>query len=208
MNKSKVEFRPDTIYHVYAHGNGNENIFREDENYRFFLKRYSKYIEPIAKTYAFCLMPNHFHFMIAVRNEEDLGTYFNSKYLHLDPPSFGNFADLLSKQFKNLLISYAKAFNKKYTRKGKLFAENLKRKPVKNKTYYKKLITYIYQNPIHHGFVNDIAEWPYSSYHLVLSEKKTQLHRKDVLSWFNCKTDFIDYHNKVHEIDKKILAEA
>ncbi len=30
----------------------------------YFLNQWAKYIEPVAGTYAYCLLPNHFHFLI------------------------------------------------------------------------------------------------------------------------------------------------
>ena len=69
---------PDAYYHIYNRGNNREDIFVEDENYRFFLQRYLQYIEPIAYTYAYCLLPNHFNFLVRIRNvEEQIGTEMN-----------------------------------------------------------------------------------------------------------------------------------
>ena len=65
-------FLPDTVYHIYNHANGRDNLFAESENYRYFLELYGKHIGPIAETYAFCLMPNHFHFLLRTRGFEDL----------------------------------------------------------------------------------------------------------------------------------------
>ena len=48
MNNPREPFEPDTIYHVYNHGNGDDLIFREGDNYRFFLERFRVYITPIA----------------------------------------------------------------------------------------------------------------------------------------------------------------
>lgn len=46
-------------YHIYNHANGNKNLFLEEDNYIFFLNKYYKFIDPIADTFAYCLMPNH-----------------------------------------------------------------------------------------------------------------------------------------------------
>jgi REP element-mobilizing transposase RayT len=59
--------QPDTSYHIFNHANGFENVFREAENYRYFLEKYRLYISPIAETYAWCLMPNHFHLVVRIR---------------------------------------------------------------------------------------------------------------------------------------------
>ena len=63
---------PGTTYHIYNHANGRENLFREDDNYRFFLKQYRKYVNPVADTFAYNLLPNHFHFLLRIKEEEEL----------------------------------------------------------------------------------------------------------------------------------------
>ena len=84
MANHRVPFELDTIYHVYNHGNGEDLIFREVENYRFFLKRFKTYINPIAKIYAYCLMPNHFHFLLKIRSEAELCNHFEETYSDFD----------------------------------------------------------------------------------------------------------------------------
>ena len=64
------------MYHIYNHANGNDNLFRNEENYAYFLKRYAYFIHPIAKTYAYCLMPNHFHLLVKIRSEEGIAITF------------------------------------------------------------------------------------------------------------------------------------
>jgi len=55
-------------YHIYNRGNNRENIFLEERNYRYFLQLYLKYIEPIAWTFAYCLLRNHFHFLVRIKD--------------------------------------------------------------------------------------------------------------------------------------------
>jgi len=64
------------FYHIYNHANGSENIFREEENYRFFLQQYDKYLGGAVDTIAYCQMPNHFHFLVRVRNEGESSETF------------------------------------------------------------------------------------------------------------------------------------
>ncbi|MDZ7691716.1 MAG: hypothetical protein U5K69_11435 [Balneolaceae bacterium] len=201
MGNKRPPFEPGTVFHVYNHGNAEDNIFREAENYRYFLKRYAYYIPPVAKTYAFCLLPNHFHLMVQVRMKDELAAYFRSQ--GKDLPGFENLEGLVVKQFSNLFNSYTKAFNKKYDRKGRLFQKNLQRKSITNSTYYTRLITYIHQNPVHHRFVEKPEQWPYSSYLIILSRKKTQLEREQVLEWFGDKQAFLDIHGQMSEINEQ-----
>ncbi|MCF8219476.1 MAG: hypothetical protein K9I29_08595 [Bacteroidales bacterium] len=55
------------FYHIYNHGVGRRNLFCEDANYKYFLQLYDKYISPIADSYAWVLMKNHFHLLVRIR---------------------------------------------------------------------------------------------------------------------------------------------
>jgi len=68
---SKIPLEPDNFYHIYNHAVSKENIFRSEENFDFFLKKYHKYISPIADTFAYCLMPNHFHFAVKIKSADE-----------------------------------------------------------------------------------------------------------------------------------------
>src|SRR5690606_35074174 len=106
---------------IYNHANGRDNLFVEKDNYRFFLDKYQHYIHPIADTFCYCLMPNHFHFLLRIRNEDELVDYFN-KAPHLtglekpvrcgigDNNSSNSLNNIISKQFSNFFNSYTKAF--------------------------------------------------------------------------------------------------
>ncbi len=61
---------PSAVYHIYNHANGADLLFKEPENYHFFLRRWKKYILPVADTYAYCLMPNHFHALVRFKERE------------------------------------------------------------------------------------------------------------------------------------------
>ncbi|MDZ7658247.1 hypothetical protein [Fodinibius sp.] len=209
MGNNREPFEPNTVYHVYNHGNAEDNIFREDTNYGFFLKRYRKYIPPIADTYAYCLMPNHFHFMVRIKSEEALVTFVKEKYPNKDPQSNKNpqglrnpeglskkLSNLISHQFGTLFNSYTKSYNKFYDRRGSLFQNTFKRKSLTSNAYYIHLICYIHKNPIHHSFVDKIEDWPYSSYHSLLSKQPTKLKRKKALEWFGGRENFIQAHKR------------
>ena len=71
-------------YHIYNRGTNGESIFREERNYRHFLKLNSIHIRPVADTYAYCLLNNHFHFLIRVKSIDELEATAGSQ---LDPVS-------------------------------------------------------------------------------------------------------------------------
>ncbi len=66
------EFLPGHTYHAYNHAVSDQNIFNSDFDYTDFLMKYKKYISPYVDTYAYCLMPNHFHLLFKVKEYESL----------------------------------------------------------------------------------------------------------------------------------------
>ena len=59
------------VYHIYNRGNNPEEIFIQERNYRHFLQLYAQYVEPVADTYAYCLLRNHFHFLVRINDEDE-----------------------------------------------------------------------------------------------------------------------------------------
>ncbi len=66
------------FFHIYNRGNNAQTVFYLRKNYLFFLEKMKKYISPFASIVSWCLMPNHFHWLIFVRNEKiELGQKSN-----------------------------------------------------------------------------------------------------------------------------------
>jgi REP element-mobilizing transposase RayT len=160
--------QPGLYYHIYNRGNNRENLFREERNYRYFLGLYTRHIEPVADTFVFCLLKNHFHVLVRIKTAEQ------ERARILNP----------SGQFGNLFNAYAKAINKAYERTGSLFEHPFERIAVTSEQYLMRLVTYIHHNPQKHGLIADFRDWPYSSYKILCSTQPTRLRRDEVLSWF------------------------
>ncbi len=56
-------------YDIYNRGINSCNLFKETDNYEYFLSLYDKYISPVADTFAWVLIPNHFLFLIRVKED-------------------------------------------------------------------------------------------------------------------------------------------
>lgn len=65
-----MELIKDNIYHIYNQGNNHQKIFYNRDNYGFFLQKMNDYLLPYCDVLAWCLMPNHFHWMVYVRESE------------------------------------------------------------------------------------------------------------------------------------------
>jgi putative transposase len=195
------------FYHIYNRGVNRENIFLEQRNYLHFLKLYMKYIVPIAYTYAYCLLRNHFHFLLQIKTPEQIvqsdGNLTGLEDENLTGLKQSSIADLSglaakppSKIFSNFFNAYAKSINIGYGRTGSLFQRPFGRIEVDSEPYFIRLVTYIHHNPVKHGFVEDFHDWPYSSYKAIISTKPSHVERATVLNWFGGRDAFIDAHDQ------------
>jgi putative transposase len=179
---------PGCFYHVYNRGNNRENLFLEERNFLYFLQLYSHYIAPIAETFAYCLMPNHFHFLIRIRSLIDEGIMLWDKVSSISKPISP------SRCFSNLFNAYTKTINEGYDRTGSLFQKPFHRNLVDSDAYFTNLVFYIHFNPQKHGFVDDFREWRWSSYSAYCSNSVTCISRDIVLDWFGGIRQFQEFH--------------
>jgi putative transposase len=173
-------------YHIYNRGNTWEDIFFDERNYDYFLRLYAKHVVPVAHTYAYCLLRNHFHVLVRIKTWEEQAATLE--------PSEGSKAKKTSQQFGNLFNAYTKAMNKTYERTGSLFENPFGRVPVTSESHVAHLVTCIHQNPQKHGLVGDFRLWAHSSYLALVSQGPTHLERDEVLAWFQGLAAFEDAH--------------
>ena len=201
--------QPNTSYHIFNHANGFENVFREDENFRFFLEKYRVFITPVAETYAYCLLPNHFHLVIRIRKREEIEEFIrNKKCPSNNFSNLSNFGKVektisdeeierfLSKQFANLFSSYTQSFNKMYKRMGSLFIKNFRREPIMDKEYFINTIIYNHRNPIHHGFCTGFTDWGYTSFNEIIELKEETVEVEKIIKIFGSPDRFVELHEQ------------
>ena len=146
---------PDETFHIYNQGNNQETVFYEDGDYRAFLKLFRKFVYPHAKVLAWCLMPNHFHFLIHATKD-------SSKLKQIGNIEVGE----LSNGFRLLESQYAHYINNKHARSGSLFRQKTKAKPMSEGDIHYEFTAfhYIHQNPFIAGLAAKMEDWKYSSY--------------------------------------------
>jgi len=178
-------------YHVYNRGNNKETIFKESINYDYFLSLWSKYIDPIAETLCYNLLPNHFHFFIRLYTDEEIEARI-AKIQNPSPKQLKAFKRLLKKSeihFSDLFNAYAKAINKKYCRSGSLFQKKFRRKVIDNQFYFTILVAYILTNAVKHELCDSAKDYPWSSYqNLALSDEQNT-----VIQRFGSREEFLRY---------------
>ena len=150
-----MNFVEKDIYHIYNRGNNSQQIFFEEENYIYFLELVRKYLQPNCEIFAWCLMPNHFHFLIYAN--EKTGIYLPNKNIPIQQ---------LSESIRLLLTTYTKAINKRYKRTGNLFQQKTKSKNVYDgsESCGVQAFHYIHKNPYKSKLVLKLQDWEFSSY--------------------------------------------
>ena len=142
MARRKITFAQGEYYHVYNRGVNRQPIFRCDDNYEFLLHRVKRYVAQWQiVVIAYCLMPNHYHFVLLQAGEHSISRFVQS-----------------------LFNSYTKAFNKMYARSGTLFEGPFRATHVTDDAYLLHLCRYVHLNPLEAELVADLREWPYSNY--------------------------------------------
>jgi putative transposase len=139
-------FEPANLYHIYNRGNNKNTIFFNRGNYLFFLKKVKELLCPCGSILAYCLMPNHFHFLVfTLENYRD---------------------NDLNKAIGILLRSYTRAINIQENRTGSLFQQSTKAKSLTDHAngYPDICFNYIHQNPLKAGLVNKMEDWEFSSF--------------------------------------------
>ena len=125
-----------THHHVTARATGDGSLFMDDEDRGHFISllRYS-----IARwqwrCHAYCLMGTHYHLLIEAPLER------------------------LSRGMHRLNFQYARSFNDRHRRRGRLFADRFASYVIRDEEHYEAALDYILQNPIKAGLCKRASDW-------------------------------------------------
>ncbi len=126
-------------YHIYNKAVSDNLLFIEERNYHFFLSKILLYLGSTTKLLAYCLLPNHYHLLIQLKEHN------------------------LPKSMQKLALSYTVPFNRIYNRTGHLFQGPYRLKSVDDTRYLVHLSRYIHLNPVAAKLVNKSEDWNFSS---------------------------------------------
>lgn len=129
-------------YHIYARGNQKQAVFRNKEDFAFYLHQLKHYKRKYSLLlYGYCLMPNHIHIIGEPK----------------DPTKLSKFVQCLHR-------SYTAYYNKKYNKVGHLWQGRFKAKAITRDRYLIDCITYVEGNPVRANLVRSMKEYEFSSY--------------------------------------------
>ena len=185
MKTSKFDYN--SFYHIYNRSIGNELFFSTKKDYEYFIHKMKRFLLPLSKIVAYCLIPNHFHFIIKIKKMEDL------------PAGVRPWKDLpdgrkninIDQALKNFFNSYTRSYNIIHNRHGRLFQHAYKYKEINSDEYLIWLIYYIHRNPVHHKLVQKCQNWKFSSYNEILNESNKPI-SNFIYNLFGNKNEFIN----------------
>ena len=142
MSRRGDVFAPGRYYHIFNRGAGRGRLFFNPGNYEYLLRLVKRYIARYDVTViAYCLMPNHYHFLLRQDGETPLSKFINV-----------------------LFNAYVQAVNRQQEHSGTLFEGRFRHVCVDQEGYLIHLCRYIHLNPVKAGLVSLPEEWPYSNY--------------------------------------------
>jgi len=143
-----MDFYKDQLFHIYNQGNNRRPIFIIEDNYEFFLWKMKAYLIPFGDFIAWCLMPNHFHWLFYVERltipRKEFRTYVDQIEFQRRKKKYGSKARKVERHNlrtaeENTLISlsesigilertYSQAINRQEDWTGSLFRSKCKAK--------------------------------------------------------------------------------
>ena len=136
----RIEF-PGAIYHVTSRGDRREPIFEDDEDRLNFLAVIEQAMQRFdAVALAYCLMDNHYHFVIHTRQAN------------------------LSRLMRQVNGVYTQTYNRCHGKTGHLFQGRFKAILVDQDAYLLEVCRYVDLNPVRARMVRLPGKWPWSSY--------------------------------------------
>lgn len=203
-NKIQTPLIGGNYYHIYNRGINRGQIFFQQKNYDYFLFLWNKYMNKGVHVLAYCLLPNHFHFLIKLTESVKIQNKNEEMEIITDEVKIG---EIVSEKFRRLFISFSQAINRQENRTGSLLTRNFKRIEIEEDEHLKYLFFYIHYNPVKHGLVFDFKNYRYSSYKAYILTQPTKISKNHGLELFDGLEGFLNFHNYYHDEKEDLMLE-
>ncbi len=151
----------DQIFHVINRSNARWDIFKSDKDFQGVVKSLVETLELIPiDIFAFCIMSNHWHFVVRPKANGDMGGFF------------GKFTQKTTQRWHTKHGTVGT---------GHLFQGRFKSFLVEKDEYFIQLAKYVEANALRAKMVKNAEDWPWSS--LCLRLKNSELAKKILMPW-------------------------
>jgi putative transposase len=129
-------------YHIINRGNDKKIVFRKAYDYSAFLDLVltAKERYPV-KLIAYCLMPNHFHFVLSPEEENSLSAWMQW-----------------------LMTSHVRRYHRHYESSGHVWQGRFKSFPIQGDNHLLVVMRYVEGNPVRAGLKSSARDWKWSSH--------------------------------------------
>lgn len=143
----RENFEKNTYYHIYNRWLRKQRLFHRERDFDIFMKYFRAYRKKCTTDFdiiAYCILPNHFHFVFKNMSEWKKISYF----------------------IGNVCAAYTRYYQKYYgiEKWVSYFESRFKSKIIQDTEYLQQCIYYVENNPIKHGIVENNDGWLYRSY--------------------------------------------
>ncbi len=149
------------IYHIINRANGREQIFQKEKDYEAFERILFEAKERYPmRILSFCIMPNHWHFVLYPKKDEDLSNFMRW-VTHTHTQRYHTYYNS---------IGY-----------GHIYQGRFKSFPIEKDSHFLQVCRYIERNPLRAGLVQRAEDWRWSS--LWIQEKGTDKQKLLLSPW-------------------------
>lgn len=209
------KFKSGCFYHIFNKSIAGYHIFKDNKNVDRFIKTFGYYnckinktsfslflrrnktinvnlwsSEPnsIVKFLSFCIMPDHYHFLVKSLTDEKISKYISDA--------------------EN---SFTRYFNIRNNRKGPLWQSRFRSTIINNDAQLLHVSRYVHLNPTTNNLVDNPEDWKFSSYRLIVTDPyllKNNLKEISISNRFSYRRfveNNMNYQRRLKQIRKLIL---
>jgi len=161
---------PGKYYHIYNRARNGDPLFANDESFKFFLRLYRTHIMPVADTYAYCLLKDHLHILLRIKENVSGSVY---------------------KPFAVLFNAYTSGYNRRNGKEGRLFQFKLKRIEIRKEPYFLEMVRYINQNARKHQAAEDFCNYRFSSFRATVTLNESMICKDELIRQFGGRENLV-----------------
>ncbi len=184
MSRIKQLFEPNKYFHIYQKAENGYNLFPSEEAQEIFFNALHKIINPYAKLMGYCLLPDHYHLLIKVKDE-----IYQRR-------GFPGISQLLTLSLRKFIRNYNLWLDREFGIKKKLLRSLPQIVQIQGEEKFKEILAGIHLNPLYHKLTTNPLNYIWSSYQSIINKSSQNLNFEDVIKHYGNAIEFKEFHYK------------